>query len=229
MYLLLILLFVFAYYYAKKKNDAKKWEMYTYHPENTTPYKKSFGTGVCEYEYQMFDQFVKTKWNRNFLSWESLNQGGILANFCAPHHIMVRHTDGTYHDEYIIVKRAAMPDKENAYGSIYEFEVRGEVQPIKPDDEPIKPQPDPKPKKPDNEPKKPEETPIDFAKKWLEEKKAWIEKTIESGYFTIKFGNGENECPKEYAESVFEAINDLNLYQLQMDSEGIHIYPATDI
>lgn len=215
--LLVIILIIFLLFFIKAKREEKKWRMIMYQPDTERPYQRGAGNSINEYRYQMFDQFIRNTWNRNLLSWENLDAYPIERDFYAPHHIMIYHTDGTKHDEIIKVKTATDPSGISEYGTIFSFSVAGMEQPKAPSP---KPEPTPEPKKPIEE----------FAKEWLEAHRKWIDSSLSEGYLIIKYGDGENECPEEMKDALFNAINDLDLYQLQFESDGsIGVYPMPDI
>lgn len=229
MYLLLIVAAIFGYSYWRKKLEEKKWQMNVFKPEATRPYPHGYGESVMDYEYHLFDNFVKATWPRNFLSWECLDSGGICAHFVAPHHIMVHHTDGTYHDEVIrVTKRFAESDDE--YGNFYKFEVRGmkiEKPEEKEDVQTIKTEPKPEPNKAeDTESVTTNEEEADIVSEWVKRNVGWMDKKISEGWFLVPYGDGENEVPENKKNEILTALEEL--FQVQLGEKGIEVYPAPD-
>ena len=229
--LLLIIGLIFGYSYWRKKLEEKKWAMNVPKTDNVRPYPHGFGESVMEYEYHLFDNFVKATWPRNFQRWEPLDRGGICCNFTGPHHIMVYHTDGTYHDEVVRVFKSAPGDEE--YGNTYRFEVRGLKKAEKCGEEEQKPEitknfVEVKQTQPEITPKEdaPEE---DSPAQWVKEHKDWIEKKLSESWFVIPYGSGKDEIPEAQKEAYYHHLNNLNISQPEIGKEGIELYPLPEI
>ncbi len=226
--MLLFIALIFGFHYWKKKKEARKFEK-IYKPEATSAHVNGYGNPIADHNYFLFDQFVKSQWPEDFMSWECLDNSGICSHFEGPHQIMVYNTMGGNHKETIIVETKSAAEDRNEFGIIYNFRVRKKYNPgdnpqeNEPEDE------DDKPTKPEKPTPDKDKTPEELAKEWLEKNISWIRDKVNESYVIIPFGEKENEINEELKQEIFDVINDLNEFQVQIEENGIGVYQAPDI
>ena len=212
--------------YKRKKDDEIICEAEPIIVDNVLPYKRGLPEIQNESELVLFEQFVRERWPKNYERYEIIGSS-LSANFLAPHRIIVYHTDGTFHEEVIRVSASHKAMEDGEYGKVYKFTVWGEDNSSKTS-------------RKEEKPHVPEEksacmheshelSPKEIVKRWLSENLSWIRDELSNGYLILRYGIGERECPPELKEEMFNAINDLNLFQLQYEDGGIGIYPEVDI
>lgn len=224
--LIVTIVVVFAISYNKKKKEEEMYQKLTYSPENAIPYPRGFGEIIVDYQYALFDQFVRSTWPCNFLSWECKLER-LTHRYEGNHLIVVRHTDGTYHEECIKVSTDESGDGDTSIGAIYKFEVLSKT-PQEPTEAPKTPKPED-----DEKPKKPEPSDDDKkslserAAEWFEKHKEWLNKeAAEKGYIVVKEGEGENTYAADLADELYKILD--NLFQVQMEDDGIGISPLPE-
>lgn len=232
------LVVVLAITYHKKKNEEEMYEKLTYSPEQETPYPRGFGEIIVDYQYALFDQFVKSTWPCDFLSWECKLER-LTRSYLGNHLIVVRHTDGTYHEEVIKVSQDTSGDGDSSIGSVYKFEVLAKGanhQKPKKDEEPKNPEPkkpeEPKPEAPNDEPKKPgkDKTAFEKAADWVEAHRPWLIQKVDSeGWFVVRTGNGENDIEESLLGEVYKILEGLdNDFQVQLGDGCVEICPLPE-
>ncbi|WP_026667689.1 hypothetical protein [Butyrivibrio sp. AE2005] len=212
--------------YKRKKDDEIICEAEPIIVDNVLPYKRGLPEIQNENELALFEQFVRERWPKNYERYELIGSS-LSANFLAPHRIIVHHTDGTFHEEVIRVSAVNKAMEDDEYGKVYKFTVWGEKDSHKTsrqEDKPITSKIIPAEKQESREISQKE-----IAQNWLSENLSWIKEELSSGYLFLRYGIKERECPPELKEEMFNAINDLNLFQLQYEDGGIGIYPEADI
>ena len=215
-----------------KKHAEKLYDEVTLKTDAEEPKKQSIMDVISNYQYMLFDQFVRSSWPKDFLSWNTEGYLPLVCQFEGPHKITVRRTDGTYHTEVINVKK----EESLGTGFTYTFSIAGwKEAPKKPNDEPDK-KPEEKPVKPEKKPDdlnqnnpNPEEdelTPKELAENWVNKNLSWIKEKIEKESFLIRSGDGENEIPETIKDEAFNVIDNLDICQVQLTKDGISLIPA---
>ena len=231
--LVVTIIAVFAFVYHKRKKEEEMFKELTYSPEQETPYPRGFGEIIVDYQYALFDKFVKSTWPCDFLSWECKLER-LTHSYEGNHLIVVRHTDGTYHEEVIKVSAESGGDGDTSIGSIYKFEVLPKnANHQKPEDVPApqKPEPQkPEPKEPeDPKPVDDDKTIFEKAADWVENHRVWISTKSADGWFVIKTGNGENEIEESLLDEVYKILEGLDGdLQVQLYEDGIGVCPYTE-
>ena len=226
--LLVIVAVVFLASYFGKNHENKRIDEAMYSPDNEEPYPHETGEIIMDYQYMLVDNFIKNKWSKNFLSWECLLRP-LSHQFVGKHFILVRHTDGTFHREVIKVSEGYIADGKDEVGIGYKITVVGEEDNENPTPEPKKPEPvNPEPTKPEPNQDDSEKTLAERAQEWLKANINWMNEMIEKSYFTIQVGDGEHDIAKDLLNEVYKAIDNTDLFQLQLKESGIEIYPAPE-
>ncbi len=234
---LVMVIVIFAYTYHRKKSQEEMYKKLTYTPEDETPYPRGFGEIIVDYQYALFDKFVKSTWPCNFLSWECKLER-LTHSYEGNHLIVVRHTDGTYHEEVVRVSTDNGGDGDTSIGAIYKFEVLTNKQAPDTPNPPPKPaepkpeiKPEPKPEsEPDSKPKSPEgKTVFERAADWVESHKERLVREVDKeNWYLIKVGTGENDVEEELKGDVYRILEELDLFQIQIDEKGIGLCPLPE-
>jgi len=224
--LVVIIVAVLGFEYLKKKRAEELYDEITLKTDAEEQKPRGIGEIILDYQYMLFDQFVRNTWPDNYLCWEMDSPYPLSYQFEGYQRIKVKRTDGTYHTEVIKVEKK----EKSQNGLTFDFIVQDQKE----NNPNPKPEPEnPKPKKPDNKPdNEPEKAPLskkERAAKWVKENIGWIESELETGWILIKFGTGEREIPEDIKNEVFTEIDNIGTFQESIEKDGIGVYPMSDI